>query len=68
MFHISLLTSILLATAAIAAPPSTIDTRPKSQPLQRIQNSDLTTDCAPQVITSNNWAGSIQNNTQVRNE
>ncbi|KAF8342494.1 peptidase A4 family-domain-containing protein [Amanita rubescens] len=64
MFRTSLLTSILLATVAIAAPSSTIGARHRSQPLQRIQNSDLTTDGTQRVFLSHNWAGSIQNSTK----
>ncbi|KAF8342490.1 peptidase A4 family-domain-containing protein [Amanita rubescens] len=64
MFHISLLTSILLAAAAIAAPPPTIGALHRSRQFQRVQNSDLATDCTQRVVISNNWAGSIQNSTQ----
>ncbi|KAK2463900.1 hypothetical protein APHAL10511_004072 [Amanita phalloides] len=55
MVLISLLTSILLATAAFAA-PSSMRSRRQSRPLQRLQSSGNDTS---NVQYSSNWAGAV---------
>ncbi|KAF8342497.1 peptidase A4 family-domain-containing protein [Amanita rubescens] len=68
MVFVSLIASVLLATAALAFPSSAIksraDIRRRSEPLQLVQGSNTAVDgTAPQVLYSSNWAGSAWNKT-----
>ena len=67
MVVISLLTSLLLATAAFADPSSATQarTRRKSQLFQNAQDNNLPTDGAPKVLYGNNWAGSAWNKSET---
>ena len=66
MVVISLLISILLATAAFADPsaPTLAHTRRKARPFQNAQDNTLPTDGAPQVFYSKNWSGSAWNKSE----
>ena len=66
MVVISLLISVLLATAAFADPsaPTLAHTRRKAWPFQNAQDNTLPTDGAPQVFYSKNWSGSAWNKSE----
>ena len=70
MVLISLLTSVLLATAAFADSFSANLARihRKSQPFQNAQDNSLPSDDAPKVLYSNNWSGSAWNKSETVRE
>lgn len=67
MVIISLLTSVLLATAAFADSSSATlaHARRRSQLFQNALDNNLPTDNAPKVLYSNNWSGSAWNKSET---